>query len=65
MEHNRSTGAPVPDMSILSNYFRGSSIQDVLHETYVPNAIGIPSQAVLPPGVSLGPFGPGAAIPAP
>jgi hypothetical protein len=55
----------VPDMSILSNYFRGSSIQDVLHETYVSNALGIPSQAVLPPGVSLGLFGPGVAIPAP
>jgi prepilin-type N-terminal cleavage/methylation domain-containing protein len=65
MENNKVTGTPVPDITVLSNYFRWGTIHDVLRETYVPNAIGTRSEAVLPPGVSLGPFGPGAAIPAP
>lgn len=65
MENNKTTGTPVPNVNVLSNYFRWGGIQDVFHETYVPNAVGIPCQAYLPPGVALGPFGPGAAIPAP
>jgi hypothetical protein len=55
----------VDDISVLSKYFRWGSIRDVLNETYVPNAVGTPSEADLPPGVRLGPFGPGAVIPAP
>jgi hypothetical protein len=64
-DNNKPTGTPMPDLNILSTYFRGHGIQDVLHETYVANDIGTPSDAILPPGVSLGPFGAGAAIPAP
>jgi prepilin-type N-terminal cleavage/methylation domain-containing protein len=65
MDHNKITGTPVPTLSVLSNYFRSSSLRDVIRETYVPNPVGTPSEAVLPPGVSLGSFGPGASIPAP
>jgi prepilin-type N-terminal cleavage/methylation domain-containing protein len=65
MDHNKPTGTPVDDLTVLTNYFRWGSIRDVLHETYVPNAVGTPSEADLPAGVRLGPFGPGAAIPAP
>ena len=65
MENNKTSGTPVPDITVLSNHFRWGGIQDVLRETYVPNPVGTPSQANLPPGVGLGPFGPGAAIPAP
>lgn len=65
LENNIATGVPVPSITILSNFFRWGGIQDVIHETYVPNAIGTPSQANLPSGVSLGPYGPGAVIPAP
>ena len=64
LDNNQASGVPITDISVLSNYFRWGSIQDVLHETYVPNAVGIPSQANLPPGVALGPYGPGAVIPA-
>jgi prepilin-type N-terminal cleavage/methylation domain-containing protein len=65
MENNKPTGTPVPDITVLSNYFRSGTIQNVLHETYEPNLIGTPCQANLPPGVALGPYGPGAVIPAP
>ena len=65
LDHNQPTGAPVSDLSVLRIYFRAGALQDVLHETYVPNVVGTPSEANLPPGVGLGPFGPGAVIPAP
>ena len=53
------------NVGVLSNYFRWGSIQDVVRETYVPNHVGTPSEADLPFGVALGPFGPGAVIAAP
>jgi len=65
LDHNQTSGTPVTDITVLNNYFRWGTIHDVVQETYVPNAIGTPSVAVLPPGVPLGPFGPGATIPAP
>ena len=65
MDNNQATGTPMPDITVLSNYFRYGSILNVIHETYVPNAIGTPSEADLPPGTGLGPFGPGGIIPAP
>ena len=65
LDNNKASGTPVADITVLSKYFRWGSISDVLHETYVPNPIGTPSEADLPAGVGLGPFGPGAAIPAP
>ena len=65
LDNNQASGTPVTDITVLSNYFRWGSIRDVVHETYVPNAVGTRCEADLPPGVGLGPFGPGAAIPAP
>ena len=65
LDNNQATGTPIASVTVLSNYFRYGSIHDVLHETYVPNVVGTPAEADLPPGVRLGPFGPGAVIPAP
>lgn len=62
IDNNKPSGTPMDDMGLLRDYFRGRTIHDVLGETYVPNPIGTPAQANLPPGVSLGPFGAGAAI---
>jgi len=65
LENNVATGAAVPDVSVLRGYLRHGSPQSVINETYVPNAVGDSPEADLPPGVSLGTFGPGATIPAP
>ena len=65
MDNNIATGTAVTDLSVLVDYFRSGGLQDVLHETYVPNPIGTKPEADLPAGVSLGPFGPGAVIPWP
>ena len=65
LDNNQATGTPVTDISVLSSYFEWGSLPNVVNETYVPNPVGTPSQANLPPGVSLGPYGPGAVIPAP
>jgi len=65
MENNQATGTPVPDLSILKGYIRFDGIQNVINETYVPNAVGTPAEADLPSGVPLGPYGPGGVIPAP
>jgi prepilin-type N-terminal cleavage/methylation domain-containing protein len=62
MENNTATGTPVADLSVVRGYFRGGDLHDVMNETYVPNPIGTNSEADLPAGVGLGPFGPGAAI---
>ena len=62
LEHNKPIGTPVDSVVVLSNYLRWGGIQDVLHETYVPNAVGTRSEAQLPAGVKLGAFGPGALI---
>lgn len=65
LENRQPTGAVIADVSVLSNYFRFGHIQDVIHEHYVPNAVGTPAQADLPANVRIGPYGPGASIPAP
>ena len=65
LDSNKASGYLVPDVTVLSNYFRWGSLHPVMGETYVANAIGTPCEADLPSGVGLGPFGPGAAIPAP
>jgi prepilin-type N-terminal cleavage/methylation domain-containing protein len=65
LDNNKSNGTPVESVSVLSNYFRAQTIHDVMHETYVPNPVGTPAEATLPGGASLGPYGPGASIPAP
>ena len=61
-ENNVAAGASVTNVSVLTGYFRGGEIRDVMHETYVPNPVGTKSEADLPAGAGLGPFGPGAAI---
>ena len=65
LETNQATGAPVDDLTVLKGYVRWDTIRDVIHETYVPNPVGTPVEADLPSGASLGPYGPGAVIPAP
>lgn len=65
LENHKTTGAPVSDIAMLSDYFRSGTIHDALRETYVPNAVGTPAEADLPTGVALGPYGPGGSIPAP
>ena len=65
LENNKATGTPIDDINVLTNYFRWGGICEVIHETYVPNAVGTRCQANLPPGVALKPYGPGASIPAP
>ena len=55
LDNNQATGAPVTNISVLSNYFRCGTIHDVLHETYVPNPVGTPSQPTCRP---VWPWGP-------
>ena len=64
-EHRKGNGATVNDVSELSDYFRRGHILDVIHENYIPNPVGTPPEAALPSGVGLGPYSPGASIPAP
>lgn len=64
-ETRKINGAPVADVSVLSDYFRGGTVNQVVQETYVPNPIGDLAEATLPPGVKLGPYAAGASIPAP
>ena len=65
LDNNIATGTPVGDTAVLSKYFRFGAIHDVMKETYVPNPIGTNAEADLPATVGLGPYAPGAAIPAP
>jgi prepilin-type N-terminal cleavage/methylation domain-containing protein len=65
LDNNQTAGALIANISVLSGYLRYGGIPNVVNETYVPNAVGTPPEADLPPGVSLGPYGPGAVIPAP
>ena len=65
LDNKKTNGDPVSDVSLLTNYFRSGVLRDVIQEEYVPNAVGVPSQADLPPGVGLGPYAPGTSIPAP
>ena len=60
----QATGAPVDSLAVLSDFLHGGAVQSVMGETYLPNTIGAPAEADLPNGVRLGPYGPGAAIPA-
>ena len=62
MDNNAATGTPVDNLSVLSSYFSGGGLNNVFNETYVPNPIATESEADLPAGVGLGPFGPGAVI---
>lgn len=64
-EQNQREGAPIDDVNVLQDYFRGGQIHGVIRETYSPNAVGTPATAALPAGVQLGTYAPGAVIPAP
>jgi prepilin-type N-terminal cleavage/methylation domain-containing protein len=65
LDNKKTTGDPVSDVSLLTNYFRMGALRDVVQEQYVPNAVGIASQADLPSSVGVGPYPPGSSIPAP
>jgi prepilin-type N-terminal cleavage/methylation domain-containing protein len=65
LDNKMPVGSPVADVTVLQNYFNRGSVRQVVSETYVPNAIGTAPEAALPPGVKLGPYGPGTSIPAP
>jgi type II secretory pathway pseudopilin PulG len=65
LEYKQPVGAPIADVTVLQDYFRRGHLHEVIQETYLPNALGMPPTAALPAGVSLGPYGPGAVIPAP
>jgi len=64
-DNRKATGSPVADITVLSDYFRGGKVSQVMEETYVPNPIGTNAEAALPAGVALGPYAAGASIPAP
>jgi prepilin-type N-terminal cleavage/methylation domain-containing protein len=64
LDTKKTNGANV-DLNALTNYFRDGKVNDVIHETYVPNPIGTPARAALPNGTTLPPYGPGGDIPAP
>ena len=61
----KTNGALVADMNVLSGYFKDGRVRDVMRETYVPNPVGTPAEASLPGSEALGPYSPGAIIPAP
>lgn len=65
LDKGLTNGAPITDVTVLQDYIRGGDVHQVMSETYLPNALGTPPEAALPPGVKLGPYGPGASIPAP
>src|SRR5689334_3738337 len=64
LEARKTNGANV-DLASLTNYFRDGKVNDVIHETYLPNAIGTPATAALPNGTTLPPYPSGGEIPAP
>ena len=65
LENKKNVGDPVASITTLSNYFGSGKVVDVMRETYVPNAIGTPAEANLPPGAALGTNAPGGVIGAP
>jgi prepilin-type N-terminal cleavage/methylation domain-containing protein len=65
MEQKKATGAAVNDISDLGDYLRRGKVNDVIRENYIPNPVGTPPEAALPSGIGLGPYAPGALIPAP
>ena len=64
LEQKQPEGTPIADVNVLKDYFRGGQIHGIVRETYWPNAVGLPPTAALPAGVSIGPYAPGAVIPA-
>lgn len=65
LENMKATGTVVSDITVIKDYLRGGKVNEVTHELYVVNPVGTPPEAALPSGVALGPYGPGASIPAP
>ena len=65
MDNRKTSGDVISDISELSVYLRAGQVKDVIRETYVLNPVGTPPGASLPSGVGLGPYAPGAFIPAP
>lgn len=54
MENRASSGTVINDVSELSGYLRGGTIEQVVGENYVPNAVGEAAGAVLPADRALG-----------
>jgi len=65
LDKKMTNGAPVTDVTILKGYLRQCGVHQVMAETYLPEPVGQPPEATLPPGVKLGTYGPGAVISAP
>ena len=61
-ETHQAVGTPVPDLAVISNYFRNGTIQNLIGETYVPNPIGVAPGVQLPKTSGLGEYPPGAFI---
>ncbi len=65
LDNNKTTGAQVASVSVVAGYIRWGGLQEVVDEVYIPNPVGTAAEADLPNTVQLGPYGPGASIPAP
>ena len=65
LEHMKAVGTVVSDLTEIKDYLRNGKVTDVIRENYVLNPVGTPPDAALPSGVGLGPYAPGAIIPAP
>jgi prepilin-type N-terminal cleavage/methylation domain-containing protein len=58
---NHQVNGANPALSEIRPYFL-HDVHPVYNETYVPNPIGTPAEAQLPPGSRLPPYAPGATI---
>ena len=65
LENMKATGTAVSDITVIKDFLRYGGVRDVIRESYVLNPVGTPPGAALPAGVGLGPYAPGAFIPAP
>lgn len=65
LEHMKAVGTVVSDITEIKDYLRNGRVNEVIRENYVLNPVGTPPDAALPSGVGLGPYAPGAVIPAP
>ena len=62
LENKMADGTAVENLSDLKPYLRYGSLLPAINETYVPNPVGATVEAVLPSGVGIGSYLPGATI---
>ena len=62
VETHRVTGAPISDVSVVSDYIGRGAIRTVINEQYVPNPVGTPAGAQLPSDVALVNYSAGSVI---